>query len=144
MLSIKKHNLLITNTLNIKRQSTFIKNFFSNKSKSKGLFHFAEDLLLNIFNKASEDKNPQQQLEQNECNEAIRNAIDALPEKQRTAFVLSKYDDLTQKEIATIMQSTEGSVEQLLQRAKSNLQKKLSLQLVCMVEVVHVLELPIV
>ncbi|HRF93103.1 MAG TPA: sigma factor-like helix-turn-helix DNA-binding protein [Bacteroides graminisolvens] len=42
------------------------------------------------------------------------------------ASVLSKYDDLTQKEIATIMQSTEGSVEQLLQRAKSNLQKKLS------------------
>ena len=33
---------------------------------------------------------------------------------------------MTQKEIATIMQSTEGSVEQLLQRAKSNLQKKLS------------------
>lgn len=97
-----------------------------NKSKSKGLLHFAEDLLLNIFNKASEDKNPQQQLEQTEFNEAIRNAIDALPEKQRTAFVLSKYDDLTQKEIATIMQSTEGSVEQLLQRAKSNLQKKLS------------------
>jgi RNA polymerase sigma-70 factor (ECF subfamily) len=65
-------------------------------------------------------------LEQTERDKAIRKAIDALPEKQRTAFILSKYDDLTQKEIAAIMQSTEGSVEQLLQRAKSRLQKKLS------------------
>ena len=97
-----------------------------NKMKNRGLLHFVEDLLLNTFNRASEDKNPLQQLEQKERDRAIRKAIDALPEKQRTAFVLSKYDDLTQKEIAAIMQSTEGSVEQLLQRAKSSLQKKLS------------------
>lgn len=97
-----------------------------NKINNKGLLHFAEDILQNLFNKSSDDKNPQQQLEQTERDEAIRKAIDALPEKQRIAFVLSKYDDLTQKEIAAIMQSTEGSVEQLLQRAKTNLQKKLS------------------
>lgn len=97
-----------------------------NKIKNKGLLHFAEDILQQLFNKASEDQNPQQQLEQTERDKAIRKAIDALPEKQRTAFILSKYDDLTQKEIAAIMQSTEGSVEQLLQRAKSRLQKKLS------------------
>ena len=97
-----------------------------NKIKSRGLLHFAEDILQNIFNMASDDKNPQQQMEQTERDEAIRKAIDALPEKQRTAFVLSKYDDLTQKEIAAIMQSTEGSVEQLLQRAKSSLQNKLN------------------
>ena len=89
------------------------------------MLHFAEDILQNLFSKASDERNPQQQLEQSERDEAIRKAIDALPEKQRTAFVLSKYDDLTQKEIAAIMQSSEGSVEQLLQRAKSSLQKKL-------------------
>ena len=97
-----------------------------NKVKNRGFLHFAEDVLQHLFNKASEDKNPQQLLEQKERDELIRKAIDALPEKQRIAFVLSKYDDLTQKEIAVIMESTEGSVEQLLQRAKSNLQKKLS------------------
>jgi len=53
----------------------------------------------------------------------VRNAIDNLPEKQRTAFVLSKYDDLSQREIANIMKISEGAVEQLLQRAKANLQK---------------------
>jgi RNA polymerase sigma-70 factor (ECF subfamily) len=97
-----------------------------NKTKNRGLLHFAEVIFQNIFNRASEDKNPQQQMEQTERDKTIRKAIDALPEKQRTAFVLSKYDDLTQKEIAVIMQSTEGSVEQLLQRAKSSLKKKLS------------------
>lgn len=97
-----------------------------NKIKNRGFIHFAEEVLQNLFNKASDDKNPQQQLEQTESDKAIRKAIDSLPEKQRTAFVLSKYDDLTQKEIATIMQSTEGAVEQLLQRAKISLQKKLN------------------
>jgi len=96
-----------------------------NRNKHSAFLQFAGDLLQNFFSKESGDKNPHQQLEQSERDTAIRKAIDSLPEKQRTAFVLSKYDDLTQKEIAAIMQSTEGSVEQLLQRAKTNLQKKL-------------------
>jgi len=96
-----------------------------NRNKRKAFLQIAGDLLQNIFNKESGDNNPHQELEQTEQNRAIQKAIDSLPEKQRTAFVLSKYDDLTQKEIAAIMQSTEGSVEQLLQRAKTNLQKKL-------------------
>ena len=52
--------------------------------------------------------------------------MDSLPEKQRTAIVLSKYDDLSQKEIAEIMKITEGAVEALIQRAKAKLKKKLS------------------
>jgi len=97
-----------------------------NRNKHRAFLQVAGDLLQSLFSKESGDKNPHQELEQAERDTAIREAIDTLPEKQRTAFVLSKYDDLTQKEIAAIMQSTEGSVEQLLQRAKTNLQKKLS------------------
>jgi RNA polymerase sigma-70 factor (ECF subfamily) len=52
--------------------------------------------------------------------------LDSLPEKQHIAIVLSKYDDLPQKEIAAIMNLTEGAVEALLQRAKKNLREKLS------------------
>lgn len=55
----------------------------------------------------------------------VRNALDSLPENQRTAIVLSKYDDLSQKDIAEIMHITEGAVESLLQRAKKNLRNKL-------------------
>jgi RNA polymerase sigma-70 factor, ECF subfamily len=56
----------------------------------------------------------------------IQNALDSLPENQRTAIVLSKYDDLSQKEISKIMMITEGAVESLIQRAKANLKVKLS------------------
>ncbi|MDR3653822.1 MAG: RNA polymerase sigma factor [Paludibacter sp.] len=98
------------------------------KRKRSQIFHFAEDLLQSIFNKESNDPDPEQYLIDIERNVAIRNAIDSLPEKQRTAFVLSKYDDLSQKEIAAIMHCSEGSVEQLLQRTKTSLQRKLSIK----------------
>ena len=55
----------------------------------------------------------------------LQKAIDSLPENQQTAIVLSKYDDLSQKEIAEVMNISEGAVEALLQRAKKNLRKKL-------------------
>ena len=57
----------------------------------------------------------------------LRNAVDALPEKQRTAFILSKYDDLSYKEIAEVMGTSLSSVESLLHRAKMNLQKSLAM-----------------
>jgi RNA polymerase sigma-70 factor, ECF subfamily len=70
--------------------------------------------------------NPEQILTNKERKASITRALDLLPENQRIAFTLSKYDDLPQKEIAQIMNITEGAVEALLQRAKANLQKKLS------------------
>lgn len=73
----------------------------------------------------SEDDDPEQAMINHQERQLIEQAIDGLPEKQRTAFVLSKYDDLPQREIAAIMNTSEGSVEQLLLRAKANLQKKL-------------------
>jgi RNA polymerase sigma-70 factor, ECF subfamily len=97
-----------------------------NKNKNRSLLQVAGDFVLTLFNTASEDKNPQQILEHTERDLVIRNAIDNLPEKQRTAFVLSKYDELSQREIAAIMECSEGAVEQHLQRAKIKLQKNLS------------------
>ena len=61
-----------------------------------------------------------------EHSQWLQKALDSLPESQRTAIVLSKYDDLSQKEIAEILNTTEGAVEALLQRAKKNLREKLS------------------
>ena len=64
-------------------------------------------------------------LENEERKNNLHNAISSLPEKQRTAFVLSKYEDLSYKEISNVMQLSVSSVESLLFRAKQNLQKKL-------------------
>lgn len=61
-----------------------------------------------------------------EHSQWLQRALDSLPEKQRTAIVLSKYDDLSQKEIAEIMKTSEGAVEALLHRAKKKLREKLS------------------
>jgi len=53
------------------------------------------------------------------------NALNSLPENQRIAFTLNKYDELSYKEIAGIMNVSLSSVESLIHRAKKNLQKKL-------------------
>jgi RNA polymerase sigma-70 factor (ECF subfamily) len=74
----------------------------------------------------SDAENPETLIIQAERNEWVEKALNSLPEKQRTAIVLSKYDDLSQREIAVIMETTEGAVEALIQRAKANLREKLS------------------
>jgi RNA polymerase sigma-70 factor, ECF subfamily len=58
----------------------------------------------------------------------LENAVNSLPENQKTAFILSKYEELSYKEITGIMSLSLASVESLLQRAKKNLQKKLIVQ----------------
>lgn len=79
-----------------------------------------------LFTLRSEEKSPLEELESAERDRRIRKAIDTLPERQRMAFILSRYEELPQKKIAAVMNRSEGAVEQLLQRAKENLQKKLS------------------
>ena len=74
----------------------------------------------------SDTEDPEKILIRQEHVEWVGRALNLLPENQRTAIVLSKYDDLSQKEIAEILKTTEGAVEALLQRAKKNLREKLS------------------
>ncbi len=73
-----------------------------------------------------ETDDPEKIIIREENQKWLQGALDKLPEKQRTAIVLSKYDDLSQKEIAEIMNITEGAVEALIQRAKANLRKIIS------------------
>ncbi len=55
----------------------------------------------------------------------LYSAIEKLPDNQRIAFTLHKFDDLSYKEIAEIMDTSLSSVESLIHRAKKNLQKSL-------------------
>lgn len=52
-------------------------------------------------------------------------AVDALPDQQKTAFVLTRVEGLGHKEVSEIMGTTVPAVESLLQRAKINLKKQL-------------------
>lgn len=53
-------------------------------------------------------------------------ALNGLPEQQKIAFVLTRMEGLGHKEVAEVMQTTVPAIESLLQRAKSNLRKKLT------------------
>jgi len=55
----------------------------------------------------------------------LHEAINSLPENQKVAFTLNKYEELSYQEIADVMEMSVSSVESLLFRAKKNLQKKL-------------------
>jgi RNA polymerase sigma-70 factor, ECF subfamily len=68
---------------------------------------------------------PDVALEEKERNLMVQKAISSLPVKQRTAFVLHKYEGLPYQEIAGIMKCSLSSVESLIHRAKLNLQKDL-------------------
>lgn len=64
--------------------------------------------------------------ENRERKKILDEAVNSLSENQRIAFVLHKYEDFSYKEIAEIMQVSLSSVESLIHRAKTNLQKKLT------------------
>ena len=75
--------------------------------------------------KDSYSKTPHDSLENQERAKVLHEAIDKLPDNQKTAFVFSKYKGLPNKKISEIMSTSLSSVEALLNRAKKNLQKSL-------------------
>jgi len=68
---------------------------------------------------------PHAALEKKQRMQKLHAAIDALPERQKTVFLLNKFEELSYQEIAEVTGQTISSVESLLHRAKVNLQKKL-------------------
>lgn len=66
---------------------------------------------------------PGRLLETEEMEEFLKRALDFLPEKQKAAFVLHKYNGLSPGEIAEILGVSPNTVEVRLHRAKKNLQK---------------------
>ena len=48
----------------------------------------------------------------------MRRALEQLPEKQRLAFILNKYQELSYGEVAEVMKISEKAVKSLIHRAK--------------------------
>jgi RNA polymerase sigma-70 factor (ECF subfamily) len=57
---------------------------------------------------------------------AVRAAIDELPENQRLAVILRRYEEFSYEEIAAALATTEKAVKSLLSRAKEHLRQKLA------------------
>ena len=80
---------------------------------------------LNEELKTSENLNPGAQAENQDRIRILNEALKSLPENQRVAFTLSKYDEMSYQEISEILETTISAVESLIHRAKNNLKKKL-------------------
>jgi RNA polymerase sigma factor (sigma-70 family) len=68
---------------------------------------------------------PEQRLLQGEKVSMVREAINSLPEKQRSALILREYDGLDYQEIANILGQTVSSVKSLLFRARASVKTQL-------------------
>ena len=65
-------------------------------------------------------------LENKEKAAVLFQAIDKLPDNQKTAFTLHKLEGVSYQEVAEIMETSVSSVESLMHRAKGNLKKILT------------------
>jgi len=68
---------------------------------------------------------PEQRLLRRERMSLVRDAINNLPEKQRSALILREYDQMDYQEIASILGQTVSSVKSLLFRARASVKTQL-------------------
>lgn len=75
---------------------------------------------------AAEEEPEHDELEQDERARVVREAIESLPENQRMALILSRYEDRSYEEIAEILGVTVAAVKSLASRARTTLREKLA------------------
>ena len=112
------YRIAVTKSLDFLRKKKRKKRF----GITKGVFSgetLSEEL------KADNISNPGILAENEDRIKVLNEALDKLPENQRVAFTLSKYDELSYQEIAEILETTIPAVESLIHRAKNNLKKRL-------------------
>jgi RNA polymerase sigma-70 factor (ECF subfamily) len=70
-------------------------------------------------------RDPAQQVVERELQEKIKQAVQELPETQRTAVILCRYEGLSYEEIAEILGCSVSATKSLLHRARLALKDKL-------------------
>lgn len=102
-------------------------NFIKLKTRKKYFFVFGKITKSeNEVENVSNFEHPGILLENQEYSKYLFRVINTLPENQKTAFLLSKLDGLSNIEIAAIMEISISSVESLVFRGKKSLKEKLS------------------
>jgi RNA polymerase sigma-70 factor (ECF subfamily) len=71
-------------------------------------------------------RSPDQQVWARQISHRVGEALEALPARQRTAFVLKNHQGLSIKEIAALMDTAEGTVKVHLHRAVTTLRERLA------------------
>jgi RNA polymerase sigma-70 factor (ECF subfamily) len=80
----------------------------------------------NLTVEASPDRQPDAEMLQAELQRKVDEAIASLPETQRMAVVLRRYEQLSYEEIAVVLKLSVSAVKSLLFRARTSLREALS------------------
>jgi len=90
-------------------------------------FNWSDEDGEHTFEETLADSTPSTEdlLLEKERNRQISDALQSLPDNQRLALVLKRYDDRSYQEIAQVIGCSVSAVESLLVRAKRALQEKL-------------------
>jgi RNA polymerase sigma-70 factor (ECF subfamily) len=113
------YRMTVNKSINYKRQTI-------RRQWVKSIEHFfGKDGIETQTVTAHKSDEPNDAMEENEKKIILHRAIDKLPENQKIAFTLNKFDDLSYQQISDIMETSLSSVESLIHRAKMNLQKYL-------------------
>jgi len=71
-------------------------------------------------------EDPSSTMERGDVVAAVREAIAALPESQRMALILAKYNEMPYADIAEVLQSSEKAIKSMIHRARENLRVRLA------------------
>ncbi|MDX1777897.1 MAG: RNA polymerase sigma factor, partial [Thermodesulfobacteriota bacterium] len=86
----------------------------------------SEDQNPHIQRTDAQKEQPEILLQQQELQTALKKALSELPERQRMAIILHRFEGLSYKEVADTLGSSLSAVESLIFRAMNNLKETLS------------------
>lgn len=96
------------------------------KSRKKEVSSDEREENSHLLLEASPDRQPDSQLLQAELQKAVDDAIASLPDAQRMAVILRRYEQLSYEEIASVLNLSVSAVKSLLFRARTTLREALS------------------
>lgn len=101
--------------------------FNESKKRSRRKIHSLEEREEESFHQVADSpsKSPSAEILQSELQAAVDNAINSLPEKQRMAVILRRYENMPYEEIAEVLGLTVSAVKSQLFRARTDLRQML-------------------
>lgn len=105
-------------------------NFFRSQKRKSSITSFdhslSGDYNPHLQRTDAQKEQPEIILQQQELQIALKRALSELPERQRMAIILHRFEGLSYKEVAATLGSSLSAVESLIFRAMNNLKEKLS------------------
>ena len=86
---------------------------------------FGDDDTASLDLEGQGEVEPQLDLEGDEAERRVKDAVDRLPEQQRLALILARYHHCSYEEVAETLGASVPAIKSLLTRARQNLKKQL-------------------